>query len=196
VSNEQVEKVAVTSASAAAERNPTSDGGLAAGPDNAELVKRLVAHEASWANHPGNHRAHEWWIAWEAERTAIIGDCLAAGWLVADDSDNGRIVYRQAATALSRQQVPEDMLQAALDEKRMREELADLHAQLATVTSERERAERDTVRMMAAILRSTTGRIELTHADIADVPPTAEVRRTESPETESIVFTYFGGEQP
>jgi hypothetical protein len=50
--------------------------------------------------------------------------------------------------------------------------------------------------MMAAILRSTTGRIELTHADIADVPPTAEVRRTESLETGSIVFTYFGGEQP
>ena len=74
--------------------------------------------------------------------------------------------------------------------------IMDLRAQLATVTSERERAERDTVRMMAAILRSTTGRIELTHADIADVPPTAEVRRTESLETGSIVFTYFGGEQP
>jgi hypothetical protein len=207
---------------------------MADGPGNAELVKRLVAHEASWANHPGNHRAHEWWTAWEAERTAIIGDCLAAGWLVADDSDNGRIVYRQAATALSRQQVSEEVdtkaareLAAAMDlccsEKppvviraqadtidALRKEsdarqgtaddlyaqLMDLRAQLATVTSERERAERDTVRMMAAILRSTTGRIELTHADIADVPPTAEVRRTESLETGSIVFTYFGGEQP
>ena len=95
---------------------------LLIGPDNAELVKRIEDNLARWVLQGGS------------TKTETHG------------------LLREAATALSRQQVPEDMLQAALDEKRMREELADLRAKLATVT-----AERDQTRSEYADLRGLVG---------------------------------------
>ena len=84
--------------SSAAERNPTSDGGLAAGPDNAELVKRPASYQPETKEGP----LKDFFRAVNSDVFPDWAETVAA----ADE------IYRlrQAATALSRQQVPEGIV--------------------------------------------------------------------------------------